>query len=183
MQRARRRHIPTAVVAALLMLVAVVASGCSGSDDSAAAAAGVESTTDGGAGESAASADTASETSSAEDIVLAYTQCLRDEGFDVPDPDFGAGPGEGGGPAAFADQLRDAGIDPDDPAYQAAVEECQSILQGIQQQGGDTFLSDLQDAALEFAKCMREEGIDLPDPDFSQGLGGGGVALRGRRYE
>ena len=32
---------------------------------------------------------------------------------------------------------------------------------------------EMQDAALEFAQCMRDHGIDMPDPDFS----GGGVGI------
>jgi hypothetical protein len=32
---------------------------------------------------------------------------------------------------------------------------------------------EMQDAALEFAQCMRDHGIDMPDPDFS----GDGVAI------
>jgi len=38
----------------------------------------------------------------------------------------------------------------------------------------------VQDAALKFARCMREHGVDLPDPKFSGGrvtLGGPGRAI------
>ena len=34
-----------------------------------------------------------------------------------------------------------------------------------------------QDAMLAFAKCMREHGVDMPDPDF--GSGGGPVMIGG----
>jgi hypothetical protein len=32
---------------------------------------------------------------------------------------------------------------------------------------------EFQDSALKFAQCMRKEGIDMKDPDFSQGASGG----------
>jgi hypothetical protein len=35
--------------------------------------------------------------------------------------------------------------------------------------------TDPQDVLLEFAQCMREHGIDVPDPDFSGGGPGGGL--------
>jgi hypothetical protein len=44
---------------------------------------------------------------------------MRDEGVDVPDPQPGQAPG-----VALGD------IDVDDPAFQAAFEECQSVIQG-----------------------------------------------------
>jgi hypothetical protein len=34
---------------------------------------------------------------------------------------------------------------------------------------------DFQDAMLEYAQCMREQGIDMPDPD----LDGGGLSIAG----
>jgi hypothetical protein len=36
---------------------------------------------------------------------------------------------------------------------------------------------EFQDAALEYAQCMREHGIDMPDPEFDEN-GGGGVLMR-----
>lgn len=36
--------------------------------------------------------------------------------------------------------------------------------------------SEMQDAMLEYAQCMREHGVDMPDPEFSED--GGGVIMR-----
>ena len=53
---------------------------------------------------------------------------------------------------------------------QEAMEACKSIL-------GDAFGApaeidpEMQDKMLEFAQCMRDNGVDFPDPDVS---GGGG---------
>lgn len=43
--------------------------------------------------------------------------------------------------------------------------------------GGPVDQSEFQDAMLEFAECMREHGIDMPDPEFDEG--GGGVQIGG----
>lgn len=52
-----------------------------------------------------------------QDAALRFAQCMRDRGYDVPDPDF---QGEGG--VMFRGG---AGLDADDPEQQAAAEECQ----------------------------------------------------------
>lgn len=163
----RKLFVPGIVLIALIAVVVLV--GCGGSDSS-------DGVADLGGTGTAASGDTETSTTGDQDpqeIILEYTDCLRDEGFDVPDPDFSGGqPGRGGGDNA----LEDAGIDPDDPDFQAAQEKCSPILEGIQQQFADNGNQEaFQEAALEYAQCMRKEGIDVPDPDFSQGPGQGGL--------
>ena len=51
---------------------------------------------------------------------------LRDQGIDMPDPDFsqGFGPGAGGRAGIFGD------LDPQSPEFQAAAQECQGIFEG-----------------------------------------------------
>jgi hypothetical protein len=56
-----------------------------------------------------------------QDQLARFTQCMRDEGIDVPDIRPGEGPAAGG-----------AEIDQDDPEVQAALEQCQDQLpQGL----------------------------------------------------
>lgn len=65
-----------------------------------------------------------------QDTLIEYAACMRDNGYDMEDPnlsDFGPGggdgegqPGGGGGP--FGD------LDPEDPAFVAANEVCQGIF-------------------------------------------------------
>jgi hypothetical protein len=54
-----------------------------------------------------------------EDSFAKFSQCMRDEGIDVPEINFG----EGGGPPADGEQL-----DRDDPDVQAALEKCQDEM-------------------------------------------------------
>lgn len=105
----------------------------------------------------------------AEAAILAFSQCMRDNGVpEFPDPELDANGNfrvfAGGGPGAL-------GVDQD--TIQAAQEECFPLIEGIIQNFVGTDFSELEDTFLEFAECMREQGIDMPDPDFSQGFGPG----------
>ena len=105
-----------------------------------------------------------------EERLLEFAQCMRDNGVDFPDPvieadgtvAFGRRPGRGRGQG-----LADIGRDPDLPT---AREACADLLQGLPfGPGGNRDFDDaeLQDSLLEFARCMRDNGIDIADPDFS----------------
>ena len=39
--------------------------------------------------------------------------------------------------------------------------------------------SEMQDAMLEYAECMRDHGIDMPDPEFNGDGSGGGMVIQG----
>jgi hypothetical protein len=93
------------------------------------------------------------------DPVLAFFQCLRDNGLDVADP----APGE---PAAG---LRGQ-VDMDDPAVTAVIDECRTAhfadTEGRITIGGGNMGDNLADTAalIDFVDCMRDHGIDMPDP-------------------
>jgi hypothetical protein len=57
--------------------------------------------------------------------------------------------------------------------FQAATKVCgnppQGAFGGFNRQNSQEF----QDAALKFAQCMRKNGVNMPDPNFSSGSGGG----------
>jgi len=64
------------------------------------------------------------------DTLLAFASCMRDNGYDMDDPDLssftpGSGDGDGDGPEPFGD------IDPDDPAFIAASAVCGDILANL----------------------------------------------------
>jgi len=55
----------------------------------------------------------------------------------------------------------------DKDAFAAADESCRRHLAGVVSNGPPAGLSpDQQDRALRFAQCMRDHGIDMPDPVF-----------------
>jgi hypothetical protein len=114
-----------------------------------------------------------------QDAMIEFAECMREQGIDFPDPqieDGGgvviAGPAGGdGGPPSESDMAE----------MDAANEVCQPILEAVEGSMPDVDPEqeqEMQDRALEFAECMREHGIDMPDPVFgengriSQSVGG-----------
>jgi len=79
----------------------------------------------------------AADRSEREDQLFEYAACMRENGYNMPDPDFSAfgQPGEGGGPAAGGGGPFGA-IDPDDPTFQSAQEACSGIFGGDRVPGG-----------------------------------------------
>ena len=60
----------------------------------------------------------------------------------------------------------------DSEAFEAAHEECSPILEdafGEPEEMSPEEEAEMRDNALAFAKCMREHGIDMPDPEFGDG--------------
>jgi hypothetical protein len=58
-----------------------------------------------------------------EDELLAFAECMSENGYDMPDPDFSNNGHSGAGP--FGDA-----IDTDDPDFKAAVGSCEGIVGG-----------------------------------------------------
>jgi len=146
----RPRRIGGTLAAPLLALIIATAAGCAKkSDDGGIATAG---------GQPTAAATTAAAGNQGEQF-RKFAQCMRDNGVDVPDPgpdgtySFG---GQGG-----AD--RTPGVDRDDPKFQAAMTACRSLMPA----GGIPIKLNPQQLELYrvFAACMREQGIDFPDPN------------------
>ncbi|MCP3975389.1 MAG: hypothetical protein GY720_12970 [bacterium] len=66
-----------------------------------------------------------------EDIMVEYAACMRDNGYDMDDPDLsGFGPGSGGEPGQGGGGPFGA-IDRDDPDFVTANETCGDILAGL----------------------------------------------------
>ncbi|MEN8235134.1 MAG: hypothetical protein ABFR89_09465 [Actinomycetota bacterium] len=97
-----------------------------------------------------------------EESVLVFTACLRDEGLDVDDPAVDA---EGNlvppTPHAIAAETLDIA------AVHSAFDACQGFLEGVTFGLSAEDLTGREDELLAFAVCMRENGYDMPDPDFS----------------
>jgi hypothetical protein len=146
------RIIPLAL--ALLAIVAFTA--CTGgtADPSGVASLGSQSPAPVSSAEPEASIDP-------EDAALAFAQCMREHGVDMPDPQVGSN-GEmsfsiGAGPGKL-----------DRSKLQEAQEACQDLMPTGLGKPGD-IPQEQRDAMLAFAQCMREHGIDMPDPQFETG--------------
>jgi hypothetical protein len=98
---------------------------------------------------------------------LKFSKCMRDHGVDFPDPQR---VGQG------AIKLTGRNINPNDPSTKTAQKACQKYMQIG---GGETVdpakRAALQEAGLNYARCMRQHGVDMPDPQMS---GKGGVTFQ-----
>jgi hypothetical protein len=172
-QRGRRGWWFLAACAVGLLVLLLVACGGGESNDGVASASEDGSGSDDASGGDDSGDDSSDDgsASDSEEALLDWVACMRDEGVDVPDPQvdadgnltFGLGLGGGGGGGGGGGQ-----VDPE--ALQDAMEVCGEIPQSAF--GGEQpDQTEVQDTLLEFAQCMRENGYDMPDPDFS-GEGG-----------
>ncbi len=168
-----------AIPATLALLAA--ACGSDASDEVSAApevvsvGAGGDSTTDDGdtgQDEEAGATD--------EEVALEFAACMRDEGVDMEDPTVnadgsvnlfgGAGPGTGG-----ARGQED---------FQEAFETCGEVLEGATFFGNRADNAEFEDNLLEFAQCLRDNGVDVDDPNFnSEGGAQGGGFLFGDDFD
>lgn len=143
----RRLRVVLTVLAVPLALAA-----CSPGDGGGIASAG-------GTSPSATGVEEVSE----EERAFQFVECMRENGIDLPDPEPD---GEGG----FTFGIGELGIDLSDARFQDALRACRDKLP----RGGDRDLDDpeVQAQLREFAECMRDNGIDMPDPDPGGGFGG-----------
>lgn len=146
--RHRLRMIPVALLAAALSLTA-----CGGKSDAGAIATLNDGT--------ATATPRASASGDLEKQLADYVECLRKQGVDIPDPTVDAkGQVSFGRPAA--------GARFDRGALTKAREACGDLPAGLTTGPGTMDRSQMQDTLLTFARCMREQGIDMPDPDMSK---------------
>ncbi|MDQ3728186.1 MAG: hypothetical protein M3355_01205 [Actinomycetota bacterium] len=96
----------------------------------------------------------------AQEASLKFVECMRENGIDMEDPE----PGMTG---VTIDA--DSGIDVDSPEFKAAEEACRDFLEGALGGSGVEPTTEIPDEALAFAECMREQGIDFPDPRVADG--------------
>jgi hypothetical protein len=160
-----RKNRPAALAAALALVALLGACGGDGDDDTGDVATlgsdddGTDTT--GVDGEAASDAPT-----DPEEAALAFAACMRENGIDMPDPEFTSDGGMamsiGGGPGEF-----------DEEAMEAAQAECEPIMANVrpseEDMPSDEEIQEMQDRALEAAQCMREHGYDWPDPVFEDG--------------
>ena len=92
-----------------------------------------------------------------EEGVLNFAQCMREEGINFPDPTFDID----GNPEFDNLEIEN------EEEFENAFESCEDILRNALPEQFDLdpeVEAALVDASLEFSQCMRDQGIDFPDP-------------------
>ncbi len=108
-----------------------------------------------------------------EEIATSFAECLRTEGINVPDPELNAD-----GTVNMAALRQNLAGNPDfnfqDPRFRQTMDKCVPLLQNASFAGQPSREDEieLEDNLLEFAECLRGIGVDVGDPDFSEGRGG-----------
>jgi hypothetical protein len=134
-------------VLAVAFTLALAACGGGGGDSDGVASLG---------GEGSGTGTTANGAKDPEEAALEYAQCMREQGVDVPDP----------GPNGEL-QLQVGPGNKD--KVEKAQKKCEPLLENARPKLSEEQQSVMQDGLLAFAKCMREHGINFPDPQFGEG--------------
>jgi hypothetical protein len=141
-------------VLALLVVAALGVAACGGGEEETDASSGGQ--------------PTAAEEDEVREAQVKFAECMRENGIDFPDPK------PGGGPQTFR-VGGDSGIDPQE--FEKAQKACERYRDDIRPNLSEEEMQEQKERALEFARCMREHGIDMPDPQFDEN---GGVRIGGR---
>jgi hypothetical protein len=132
------------LVAALAATASLVVAGCGGDGETPASSSskqGIDAAT--------------------KKAMLQFSQCMRDHGVNMPDPTFS----EGG---ARVTMREEKGADPD--KQRKAEQACKSYQDKIKPPPvSEEQEKKMKEAALKNAQCMRDHGIDMPDPQFGEG--------------
>lgn len=99
-----------------------------------------------------------------EEAFQEFTACMREHGINMPDPET-----EGGADGAVISIEGGGPMDPE--AFEEAAAACDPILEAA---FGEFELSpeqeaEMMDQQLAFAQCMRDNGVDWPDPSGDGG--------------
>jgi hypothetical protein len=101
---------------------------------------------------------------SPEDAMLAFARCMREHGVDMPDPDTSGG---GGMVKIGGDGSDRSKLDAEMNKFQEADKACRELLGDAGPQSmSPKQQQEAQDQALAFSRCMREHGVNMPDPTF-----------------
>lgn len=156
-----------AVFGAAVLTVAVLAAACGGTGAQGEGVASVNqgkgtATNTGREGDGQGGRDP-------EKAMLDFARCMRDHGVDMPDPKAGKGDVTSFEAPAAGAQL------PDESKFVEAEKACRHLMDAA----GPPKLSpedekQMQDAMLAFARCMRDRGVEMPDPQ----PGGGGIVAK-----
>jgi predicted small secreted protein len=117
-----------------------------------------------GDGDSEPTATAATE-SERRQAMLDYAKCMREQGIDMPDPQFN---GDGG---VLMQQGKAGETPPDKELVEAAEAACKQHREkaeaGLQKPSAEE-QQKMKESMLAFARCMREQGVDFPDPNFDE---------------
>lgn len=150
----------------LVIAVVLIAAACGGDDADSGVASIDDIVTSTVA--SAATGESPADATTDEESVLEFAACMRDRNIDFPDPIVDAEGNVGFDFDAIGDLTQ-----MDENELESAFEACVPLLAGVSFGFERIFETEFQDEVVVFAGCMRDNGIDMPDPDFAGIMEGG----------
>jgi hypothetical protein len=112
----------------------------------------------------ATAASNASDDDKVREAQVKFAECMRENGVDMPDP-------QPDGKQTFK-VGGDSGNSPEE--FEEAQKACEKYQQDIRPNLSEEDKAEMKEKALEFARCMRDHGVDMPDPTFEAN---GGVKI------
>jgi hypothetical protein len=121
-----------------------------------------------GAGCGGSSSAATTKTASQDAARLKFTQCMRDHGVNISDT-----PGQGGAGLQNTAQSK----------LRSAQRACRKYQQGAFGNVSASQRQEFQDAFAKFSSCMRQHGVDVPNPGSGGGPGAGGAGGAGGQLD
>ena len=149
-----------------LLLLFVLFSACSSSDDSQGVISANDLSSD--TTVTTIAEDVAEEVVSVEDAQLLLARCLRENGYDITDPKNGESLRSVIGPILLAADQK--GREELQETIQTCAEDNNIPLGGSAEFENPEAVADSLDTQLEFAQCLRENGIEVEDPSAESPL-------------
>jgi hypothetical protein len=149
---------------ALGVAAITVLGACGGGSSPSAQVASLAGQNNGGATTTTTSAPPSE--ADTQQAMLDFAKCMREHGIDMPDPTFS----DNGGSSFIA-----PGGQADQAKLDAARQACQSYLDKVKSNStpmDPAKVEEERQKQLAFAQCMRDHGIDFPDPQVSSDGGG-----------
>lgn len=96
-----------------------------------------------------------------QEAMLDYAECMRSNGVDMPDPQNGG--------FVITPETQDTSAE-GRREFEGADKKCRRHLKNMRPpKVSEEEQAQMREAALKHARCMREHGIDMPDPEFGEG--------------
>lgn len=149
-----------------LLLLFVLFSACSSSDDSQGVISANDLSSD--TTVTTIAEDVVEEVVSVEDAQLLLARCLRENGYDITDPKNGESLRSVIGPILLAADQK--GREELQETIQTCAEDNNIPLGGSAEFENPEAVADSLDTQLEFAQCLRENGIEIEDPSAESPL-------------
>ena len=119
------------------------------------------------------------------DGALKFARCMRENGVDMPDPKT-----DENGMVVIEGGRKPDDAPFEDPDFKKADEACRKHLQNaLPPKLSEEEQKEFKDKALAHARCMREQGIDFPDPRIGEGgevsveIGGDGIDPESPKFQ